>query len=349
MRSLAPVVALLLYTVPAFAQQPNVPADRDRAIATVATPIMFDATTARPPLRVAAIGTSFVVTHDLGEWLEVQYLDPQFGLRIGYVRKANVKIERAASARPVDLSVPLDGVPQTQPAQIPPEAPRAPLPATRSGASSIPQRVFIDADFISFFPQQKAATFTYVQRLFQENATSAVAYGQLPRVQDWLPEPTVRVRLAGIDRGAVGVGFRFLRAKYDQPAGLAVSVPHPTIFNRFGTDADATIVERKDYMLDLNAQYIYSDAHWRYVVQGGPTYFRTSNHMVNGIRYSQVFTPTGLNSVSITSAPTTTITGSTWGVNVGGDVTYFVARHVGVGCGVILNKGTMAITDPFVT
>ena len=57
------------------------------------------------PLRVAAAGTTLRVLSESGEWTQVQFQDPQFGLRTGWVaskliRKAQPDLE------PMDLSIP---------------------------------------------------------------------------------------------------------------------------------------------------------------------------------------------------------------------------------------------------
>jgi len=145
----------------------------------------------------------------------------------------------------------------------------------------------------------------------------------------------------------IGVGFRFLWSQYEEVAGLSVSIPHPTLLNRYGNDVDVSpILERKDWMFDFNAQYVHNDPRWRYVLLGGPTYFRTSHEMVRSIAYSQAFTSLGTNLVSITGAPSDTVKGSAWGFNVGGDVAFFPWRHVGVGGGALFNNGRIQVIDP---
>lgn len=57
------------------------------------------------PLRTAVVGTRFVVIGESGEWLNVEFQDPQFGRRIGWVRRALVQVNDPATT-PMDLSVP---------------------------------------------------------------------------------------------------------------------------------------------------------------------------------------------------------------------------------------------------
>jgi hypothetical protein len=344
MRILAVALSLLLYSAAAFAQQPTIPAGRDRAVAVVATPIMLEALNTRPPVRVAAIGTSFILLRDLGDWLEVQYLDPQLGLRVGFVRAVNVRIERAASLQPADLSVPRD--PQQSPpvgrsAPLPPPttAPQITLPETRA----VPNRVHLDADFLGFFPLKRTQTATLTRTQFGQTATAAAAYA-VDNAWSAIPEPSVRVLLGS----QWAVGFRFLRYEMNFPAGIAVSVPHPTVQNRLGTDDGITthIMERRDWMFDFNFAYIRNEEKWRYVVSAGPSYFRSTDDRVSTIAYIQNSPSTGANTVFITGSQWTTVTGSGFGGNASTDISFYAWPHVGVGAGAFLDLGYARIDDP---
>ena len=61
------------------------------------------------PLRVAAAGTRFKVLSEAeAGWVQVQFADPQFGTRIGWV-KADVVTLIRPDLQPMDLSVPSPG------------------------------------------------------------------------------------------------------------------------------------------------------------------------------------------------------------------------------------------------
>src|SRR5688500_2146513 len=57
----------------------------------------------RSTLRVAAKGTRLVIVEDGADWILVQFNDPQFGLRQGYV---SAKLVQRDALAPMDLSVP---------------------------------------------------------------------------------------------------------------------------------------------------------------------------------------------------------------------------------------------------
>lgn len=56
------------------------------------------------PLRVASRGTVLRVLLDDGEWLQVQFQDPQWGLRTGWVQRALVAMSDP-NLQPMDLSI----------------------------------------------------------------------------------------------------------------------------------------------------------------------------------------------------------------------------------------------------
>ena len=142
-------------------------------------------------------------------------------------------------------------------------------------------------------------------------------------------------------------GFRVLLPRYEETATLTARIPHPTLLNRYGSDVGVSgTLERKDVMLDLSLSYVVNQAGWRAVLAGGPTYFHTSVDLVNRITYSQLTSLTGTNLITVTGGPSSRVTGSAWGFNVGGDVAVFPWRHVGLGGGLILNSGKIGVDDP---
>jgi hypothetical protein len=238
--------------------------------------------------------------------------------------------------------------PASVPAQAPtPAAGLAAIPADyvpepERALARVPDHVFLDGNYLSFHPQQAASTLVVAQTKFNETATSTVSYAALPRLQSG------SVNIAVLMGAHVAAGVRVLLPRYTQFAGLTARVPHPTLFNRFASDVGVSgPLERKDLMLDLAASYVVNQPRWRAIVSGGPSYFHTSLDLVSGIAYAQNFTLAGLNVVTVTGDTTTHQTASTWGFNVGGDVAAFPWRHVGVGGGLLFNKGTIQVDDPF--
>jgi hypothetical protein len=216
-----------------------------------------------------------------------------------------------------------------------------------SAYAQAPARGWIDVDVIRGQSMQSADSFTLSTPLSGEIASASTAY---PELGDAVGG---NVAAGFTARGPLGIGIRLMRASYEQVIGLSVRVPHPTIFNRFGSDTDITEspMDRSETSLDLSAVYTAPtpDA-WRVRIFGGPTYFRYSEDMVEIIRYSQLFNVfTGANLVDITTFSSREVEGSAWGFHGGIDAAYFFSRYVGVGGGVRLNRGTVTIDEPLTT
>ncbi len=78
---------------------------RISAVATDVSPVYLRPDGTLPPLRTAAPGTRFVVVKESGEWVHVEFEDPEHGRRVGWVRRSQVRIDNPATT-PMDLSVP---------------------------------------------------------------------------------------------------------------------------------------------------------------------------------------------------------------------------------------------------
>jgi hypothetical protein len=107
----------------------------------IANTSVYVTTTSASPIRVASAGTTFSVIEDQGEWVRVTFNDPQWGRRIGFVKRDSVKIADDA-LQPLDLSIApatRHAEPQQQPVFTPrPSAPRPQFPShivPRSGVT----------------------------------------------------------------------------------------------------------------------------------------------------------------------------------------------------------------------
>jgi hypothetical protein len=77
---------------------------RSRTATVITAAPIFIAPDAPQPLRVAAIGTTLNVLREDGDWLQVEFSDPQWGRRTGWVHKTNVKVSNP-DLQPMDLSI----------------------------------------------------------------------------------------------------------------------------------------------------------------------------------------------------------------------------------------------------
>jgi hypothetical protein len=56
------------------------------------------------PVRVAALGTVLVVVAEEGDWLQIEFADPQRGRRTGWIRKEHARVSNP-ELMPMDLSI----------------------------------------------------------------------------------------------------------------------------------------------------------------------------------------------------------------------------------------------------
>src|SRR4029453_2657408 len=93
------------------------------ATVTTNAPIYAAAQETPTPLRVAAVGSRLRVLSTEGDWVQVEYYDPQLGRRTGWVLRHYISLT-SHDLRPMDLSVPR--APPAPPAPDQPTAPPAP-------------------------------------------------------------------------------------------------------------------------------------------------------------------------------------------------------------------------------
>ena len=111
---------------PTPADQPIAAAERARPGETVTTsseaPI-YVVPGYQTPLRVVAAGSVLRVVARRDDWYQVEFKDPQWGRRVGFVAVASTKAGSTAGglSAPVDLSGPIDlSVPELKPHQLEP-------------------------------------------------------------------------------------------------------------------------------------------------------------------------------------------------------------------------------------
>jgi hypothetical protein len=87
----------------------GVPAYAQTAVALADAPVFVQPGHVTP-LRTAATGTVFRVLGERGDWVQVEFQDPQYGPRVGWVERRLIRMERP-ELKPMDLSV-KEAVPQ---------------------------------------------------------------------------------------------------------------------------------------------------------------------------------------------------------------------------------------------
>jgi hypothetical protein len=114
-------------------------AQQQFATVTTNAPIYAAAEETPTPLRVAAVGSRLRVLSTEGDWVQVEYNDPQLGRRTGWVLRHYISLT-SHDLRPMDLSVP--EAPSAPAAPNQPTAPAAPeqppAPAAPGQPAAVP-------------------------------------------------------------------------------------------------------------------------------------------------------------------------------------------------------------------
>jgi hypothetical protein len=93
------VLCVALSGAPALAQAGAI------AVTQKVAPIYLRADATMQPLRTATVGTTLKVLATAGEWVNVEFNDPQLGPRVGWVQRSLLQINDPTTT-PMDLSVP---------------------------------------------------------------------------------------------------------------------------------------------------------------------------------------------------------------------------------------------------
>ncbi len=214
--AVAIVLTTLAIASPARAQS------GDTAVAAVNTSVFIAPDATKTPLRVASAGTTFVVLEEAGEWTKVQFQDPQWGRRVGYVVTKDLRVHRAALA-PMDLSVKPETATSAPPEQISQSVPLQP-PVRRAPAASWPHSYVVARTGVTF--GTRTAPLVGVEAGSQV-APVAQVYGAF----DWHRDisPKIVGDLSQVISVLVGDDVNIRFPSYTLMAGMKVVAPHGVI------------------------------------------------------------------------------------------------------------------------
>jgi hypothetical protein len=217
----------------------------------------------------------------------------------------------------------------------------------RTGASG-DKKVWVDVNLGGARSAQGAQAFSFATTVFRETATFASAYRQPSRGLDFdFGGGYMFTPMLGLGLSVTGTGDK-------NAAGLAATIPHPTILNAAATGAGVTSTELERAEGALNIQVAVVPRMSKVLgdrtslrVFAGPTYFRLNRQMVDVVRYTQqVSVLTSLNIVSIGGSDLRVVEGTGWGFHGGADVGYFFSRYAGVGGTLRFSRGSVEMAEP---
>jgi hypothetical protein len=307
-------------------------AKRLYAVAVVPAPVFVLPDASRTPLRTLSPGTRVKVLQDRGDWYRVEFADPAWGPRVGYVQRKHVEL-----AEPdVDADTPAIQPPSR------PAAPAAP-PAKKPKRSN---RAWIDANIGVAVAGERDYTIV---------ATRAVSGGPATFQADYhLPEgPSFDLGAGVLVAPHIGLGVTLAGTRHEDAAALSIEIPHPILADAPASATGETDRElgRSEGSLHIHGNYLsnLSDA-LQVRVYGGPSFFRLQQEAVQHIAYQQEFVPfEPVNAVEITSSAVQRIRhadATGWGFHVGLDVASYVAPALGVGVFGRYSRGTVDAPDP---
>jgi len=136
-----------------------------------------------------------------------------------------------------------------------------------------------------------------------------------------------------------GVGGTIAGSRNRDYPMLSVTLPG-------GTDVAQAItpLDRFDIAFHMSALWdvLPDQDRWRVRVYGGPTYFHVIHETVDTISFSPLIP---INNVNITSFTFSESDASGWGGHVGGDVSYFMGPHIGLGGFLRVSGGSVDLVD----
>ena len=304
---------------------------RITAVTAAAAPVFVLPDPERTPLRTLPPGTRLRVLREQGEWLRVEFDDPWWGPRVGYIEKKFVDItEDVQPARPRDAA---------------PMQPRA-APAAPARHAPPLDRVWVDVNGGVAVAGERDYSSVGVRQMNGQDATFQADY-RLPT------GPVFEVGGGVMVTRMVGIGATWGGAMHEDTATLAIDIPHPILADAHATAEGETTREmrRRESSLHIHGMLVSQPSpELRTRLFAGPTYFRIEQDVVQDILFDQQFLPfepahiVEITSAAVRRSPYDEATG--WGFHAGADASWFFRRGLGIGGFGRYSRGTVEIQDP---
>lgn len=216
------------------------------------------------------------------------------------------------------------------------------LHAVASDAQAQGQRVWVDVNVGVAVPGEGEYDAAASLPLFSEVARFAADY-------DFPVGANVDVGGGFLFTPQFGAGISLTGTAHRGPATVSATIPHPGFFNASATGVDETSddLERTEGAIHFQGVFVVPTSdRLQLRFFGGPSYFQVTQDTVDDIRFRQTFgTVANANSVTITDVDLIESEGSAWGFHLGGDVSYFFNRVVGLGGFVRYSRAEVELDD----
>jgi hypothetical protein len=213
------------------------------------------------------------------------------------------------------------------------------LLASPAFAQSTREKGWLDVNFGVAVAAEDTLTTAYTFQVYSEPAASAAAY-------EWPRGGSFDLGAGWMFSNALGIGVNMAGTAHKGLAGVAVTVPHPTVFNRAATAAgDVDSLDRGEgsFNFQIMGKLPIQSDKLRIRVFAGPTFFNLQMDMVQDVRYRQTFNLLGANNVAVSGIPTEEVEGNAWGFHAGGDLSYMFSKMFGLGAQARISRGTVTV------
>lgn len=312
------VIGVLVLSLPAWAAVVKVKANR--------TPLRSGPGTDKAITAYLDQGAELELLDVLPEWYKVR--DPRSG-KDGFVLSSLVELlpgggSRQGSGEPRTRTPATAGMPARRPVPPKPGQWRDAAFLTASGAY-----------------QAAAPSFGY------SFSPAEFAYAEQARVtMHYVPPSGVAVE------GGVGVrvwknlalGATVSVFSKSTPVTVDGTVPHPLYLHRDRSISGNFSAARQEAAVHVQATWVVpSGRHVMVALSGGPSYFKMSQDMADGVNLSTVYP---YDTTDVTGARTSRVSKGGLGFNAGADVAYYFSRLVGVGGFVRFSQATLTFPTP---
>jgi hypothetical protein len=208
-------------------------------------------------------------------------------------------------------------------------------PILRPATSRALSRGFLDVDFGVARAGNETFNDTLAYTARQETVTAAAAY--------LLPVGALfNVGGGFMFTPAFGIGLAVSGSAHQSTASVALSVPDPIILNNNATASATTVVlQRTEGVMHVEALYA-TDIRRNFTIRvlAGPSFFRLTQDLVNGIGFSESLFP---HQIRITGTDNSSYVGTGWGFNAGADIAYYFTSRFGLGGLARYSRGTVEL------
>jgi len=141
---------------------------------------------------------------------------------------------------------------------------------------------------------------------------------------------------------AAGAGVSWFSK--ETTASISAQVPHPFFFNKpRAVSGDAASLTRDETAAHVEVLWMVPLAdRWQLALSAGPSWFSVGQDLVSDVAVTQTYP---YDTATFANATTIHRKGSKAGFNAGGDVSYLLRPHIGLGFGVMFSHASVPLDD----